>query len=101
MSPSVCVFLCLKSAHELLSKDVLTISFKIAQLTEDIIKNFPRKINSFRDVEKHFDALEAYNVLRGIASLPAHYEFSEELPFSLGVFTNRRKSSLKMAVSRI
>ena len=84
-------FLCLKLAYELLSKDDLSSSSEIAHFAEDIIENFPRKINSYRDVGKHYDFLEAYDVLRRIESLPAHYEFSEELPFSLGVFTERGK----------
>ena len=38
---NACVFLCLKLPHELLSKDLLTSSFKIAQLAKDIIKKLP------------------------------------------------------------
>jgi hypothetical protein len=94
------VFLCLKLAHELLSKDCLWNSSKIAQLAEDI-ENFPLEINSYRNVGKHYDVLEAYDVLKRSESLPAHCEFSEELPFSVSTFTEQGKFNLKMAVPKI
>ena len=84
----------------LLSRDCLSSSSNIAQLAEDIEK-FPRVINSYRDIGKHYDVLEAYDILKRIESLPAHYKFSEELPFSLGAFTEQGKSNLAMAVSNI
>ena len=50
---NACVFLCLKLAHEDLSKDCLSSSSNIAQLAEDIIEKFPRVINSYRDILKN------------------------------------------------
>ena len=50
---NACVFLCLKLAHEDLSKDCLSRSSNVAQLAEDIIEKFPRVINSYRDILKN------------------------------------------------
>ena len=71
---------------------------QIARLVEGMMENFPRRVGSCRDIGGHYDVLEACDVLRRIESLPAHYEFSNKLPFSLGVFTERGKCSLQKAV---
>lgn len=96
---NACAFLCLKIAHEVLTrctKDQKSWR-EIAQISEDVIANFPRAIHEHRDISKHYDIEEAYKIVREICCLPSGYEFFEKLPYSYGVFTEEGKKSLLKA----
>ena len=100
---NACVFLCLNVAHKLLMDDgnnALCDWQQIVYMVEDTIENFPRQINHLRNIGECYAVLEAYRLLRNVELLPFDYEFTEELPFSFGVFTEPGKSALFEAIAK-
>ena len=67
---------------------------KLPTAVESIIWSLPEKIKEHRDMGKNYDALEAYEILRRRELIKSPLEFSEELPYAYGVFTNEGREKL-------
>lgn len=66
----------------------------IAQISETVIATLPQAINSCRDLTLNYDVLEDYSILKNNGNLSSHDQFSEELPYSYGVFSDEGKAIL-------
>ena len=86
---NACAFLSVKIVDKILTEigtegDVFA---KVAGITEDTIWLLPEKINAYRDLSKIYDPVETYDIPLDKKIIKAFYDFSEELPFSDGVFS--------------
>ena len=94
---NACAFLTVKIADLILSEVVTGIEFftaELAEAIEDTIWNLPERINVHRDLNKMYDALEAYGILREQNVITSLYDFSEELPYADTVFSYEGRQNL-------
>ena len=86
---NACAFLSIGVAESIIQELESEVFFeKLPTAVESIIWSLPEKINEHCDMGKNYDALEAYEILRRRELIKSLLEFSEELPYAYGVFTN-------------
>lgn len=96
-----CVLLALKicdSIMDLSAKKMLNqkaIGDKISEIATSIIQEYPEVLNPLRDKDRIYDVLEANLVMRQCGNLKFTYDFTEELPFAEGVFSEASRRRLK------
>ncbi|KAK3712178.1 hypothetical protein QZH41_005805 [Actinostola sp. cb2023] len=93
---NACAFLSVKIADRLIhefdakSSDVTILT----EMVEETIWFLPERINDRRDLSKHYDVMEAYEILSNANVLNSKYEFTEELPFADGVYSFEARKKL-------
>ena len=86
---NACAFLSIGVAESIIQKLEGEVFFeKLPAAVESIIWSLPEKINERRN------ALEAYEILRRRELIKTLLQFSEELPYAFGVFTNEGREKL-------
>lgn len=92
---NACAFLSIGVAESIIQKLEGEVFFeKLPAAVESIIWSLPEKINEHRDMGNNYDVLEAYEILRRRELIKSPLEFSEELPYAYGVFTNEGREKL-------
>ena len=92
---NACAFLSIDVAESIIQKLEGEVFFeKLPAAVESIIWSLPEKINEHRDMGNNYDVLEAYEILRRRELIKSPLEFSEELPYAYGVFTNEGREKL-------
>ena len=71
---------------------------EMCEVAEKVIDELPKKINSHRNVEEHYDVIGAYSILKQAKCEIDNYEFSEEFVDPHYVFSQKGMSALKSAV---
>jgi len=89
---NACAFLCVLIGERLLQSKIQIPTWQdIANFTDEIIRLSPSSFNHLRDKGRLYDAQEAVSILwRG--GVLAHYELTEEIVSSAGVFTEEGKT---------
>ena len=96
-----CVFLCLKIADRILSDTTVLSWNDLVRISESVIRTLPKVINEFRDISPRYDVLEAYSLMKSNNCISSLYQFTEEIPYPFGVFTQEGKEKLLDAVKTI
>eukprot|EP00112_Aurelia_sp_Birch-Aquarium-sp1_P005669 Seg1645.4 transcript_id=Seg1645.4/GoldUCD/mRNA.D3Y31 product="putative serine/threonine-protein kinase" protein_id=Seg1645.4/GoldUCD/D3Y31 len=98
-----CVLLALKicdSIMDLSAKKMLNqkaIGDKISEIATSIIQEYSEVLNPLLDKDRIYDVLEANLVMRQCGNLKFTYDFTEELPFAEGVFSEASRRSTSKA----
>ncbi|KAK3711391.1 hypothetical protein QZH41_003530 [Actinostola sp. cb2023] len=99
-----CAFLSVILADMLISLgDELPIAIdewgEIGTKVEEVIMNAPRKFNPIRDINKKYDPLESYTILKEGGVIQTAYEFTEELLLANKVYSPAGRHALMKAVN--
>ena len=72
----------------------------ICEVAENIITEFPRVVNPYRNCEELYDVLSAYQLIRSVGAEVGKYDFSEEILESDFVFSQKeQRTNLVHALS--
>jgi len=95
-STNACAFLSVKIADAILSETVTGSNFfaELADAAEDTIWNLPEAVNVHRCLDRMYDAMEAYEIIRKQKMITSSYDFSEELPLNDTVFSFEGRQKL-------
>ena len=102
---NACAFLCVKIAHEICKfrEEAIGGSKKlwqnICEVAENVITEFPRVVNPYRNCEELYDVLSAYQLIRSVGAEVGKYDFSEEILESDFVFSQKGQTNLVHALS--
>lgn len=98
---NACAFLTILIAHEL--RELENMSWRcVADTAESIIVTYPHVFNRFRDVSRHYDAMEAYTLLKKHNCLPGNcYGLTEELPYTDDALSDVGKAQLLGAMTLV
>ena len=97
-----CLFLALKIGEkwQLEIKSIGSDRKRFADIVEDFIQDFPKRVNPFRDVWRHYDLLEAADILSE-NHLLENTPHLKRLSKGTRVFSNDRREDLFNALSNI
>ena len=72
----------------------------ICEVAENIITEFPRVVNPYRNCEELYDVPSAYQLIRSVGTEVGKYDFSEEILESDFVFSQKeQRTNLVHALS--
>ena len=74
---------------------------QLATASEDIIRKTPIKFNNLRDKAKHYDPLEAYNILSKGGIIQSKYEFGEILLGADPALSQNGKQKLEKSLAEM
>ena len=102
---NACAFLCVKIAHEIhkFREEAIGGSKKlwqnICEVAENVITEFPRVVNPYKNCEEIYDVLSAYQLIRSVGAEVGKYDFSEEILESDFVFSQKGQTNLVHVLS--
>ncbi|KAK3701238.1 hypothetical protein QZH41_003200 [Actinostola sp. cb2023] len=99
---NACAFLSMMIAHKIhqVAGNGRPAWPEICEVPEKVIDELPKKINSHRNIEEHYDVIEAYrySILKQAKCEIDNYAFSEEFVDPHYVFSQKGMSALKSAI---
>lgn len=100
---NACAFLAIVICDKILGqqKTVLLSHTDLTELADDVIKEFPEKVNKFRDPSKTYDKSEAKTILETNGLLSQQYELSEEFVSNNPVFSEAGSRELITALNNV
>ena len=94
--------MCLKLAERIASKNVEDKVFeKIVNDANDVIWNFPKSLNKFRDIGKFYDVLEGYVLMTENTLINKNITFTEEFISASGVFSEAGRKELEDVILKL